>query len=66
MITRGRTNKPAGESHYRAVLTEEIVRAMRADYMPYVFSYAKCAKKYGVPAGAAQAAITRETWAHVK
>jgi hypothetical protein len=65
-MTRGRTNKPAGESHYRAVLTEDIVRAMRADYRPYAFSVAKCAKKHNVPFKAARAAITRETWAHVK
>lgn len=64
-MSRGLQNKPSGESHYRAVLTEEIVLALRADYRPYVFSARKCAEKHCVPFKAAQAAINYETWRFV-
>ena len=35
------------EMHHRAKLTKEQVKAIRADYKPWVFGYASLAKKYG-------------------
>ena len=66
MKSSGLFNKPNGRSHYRATLTEDQVRALRADYVPFAFSYAKCAAKHGCTAKAARAAINFETWRHVK
>ena len=65
MKSTGLFNKPCGQSHYRAVLTEEKVRGLRRDYIPFVFSVQKCADKYGCSYTAAKQAIEYETWAHV-
>ncbi len=37
-----------GTKHHKSKLTEGMVRAMRAEYIPYVNGYKKMAKKFGV------------------
>lgn len=64
-MTRGLNNKPCGSSHYRAKLTEEKVRSIRASYKPYAFSAAKCAAMAGCSLQTAQDVISFETWRHV-
>lgn len=46
-IARSLTGHRMGEHHHRAKLTDAQVRAMRADYVPYVISIRALARKYG-------------------
>lgn len=64
-MTRGLQNKPNGESHYRSVLTEEMVRSIRKDYIPRVFTMRECAEKYRKPLGTIRGVILYSTWRHV-
>lgn len=43
---RAPTGHICGQSHYRARLSDEQVKNLRADYKPFVFSIQKCADKY--------------------
>jgi hypothetical protein len=45
-VTRNHTGHRIGACHQRAVLSSEQVKAMRADYIPYVFGLTKVARKY--------------------
>ena len=54
-----------GEGRYNAVVTEEIVRQIRKDYIPFKFGYIKVAKKYGIKTRVVQKIIEGETWKHV-
>jgi len=51
-----------GENHYKALLTEEQVRDIRASDLPPV----ELAKKYNVHRGAIHAVLKGDTWKHVK
>ena len=37
-----------GVKHHASKLTEDIVRALRREYVPYVMGYKKLSEKYGV------------------
>lgn len=67
MIAKGRRRAASkvarGEDVTLSKLTEEKVRAMRAE-PPMTFK--KLGAKYGVTAGTANKVILRQTWAHVK
>jgi|TARA_R110001606_G_scaffold351191_1_gene501356 hypothetical protein len=46
-MIRNHTGHRMGECHQKARLSAEQVKAMRAEYIPYVVSIGKLAKKYG-------------------
>lgn len=54
-----------GESHGRALLTEEQVRAIRAEYTGAYGALPKLAQKYGVGKPVIERIVRRETWKHV-
>jgi hypothetical protein len=60
-ITRSLTCHLLGESHHRAKLTDDQVRAMRAEYVPYVFSIRALARKYGCGLSTARDIVTYAT-----
>lgn len=47
MITRLHTGHRAGQSHPRAKLTDEQVKAIRKAYKPYVVGYEMLARQFG-------------------
>lgn len=51
-----------GERHHKTTITEEMVRALRAD----VGTYSVLGAKYGISRSAAHCVKTGKTWAHVK
>lgn len=63
MVIKGRCHK--GEECPRARLTDDIVRKIRAEYIPSVVSYRMLAEQYGVGTTAIQFVIQRKTWKHV-
>ena len=54
-----------GEKHHKARLTPDLVRQLRAEYMPYVRGYHTLGKKYGVPWRTVCDAVNYATWRHV-
>lgn len=52
--------------HHRAKLSDNAVRAMRADYLPYVRGYEYIAKKYGCGISTARDICTYRTRRSVK
>lgn len=54
-----------GERHGRAKLTDDAVRAMRAEYATGDTSYKKLAAKFGVSKPAVWHVISRRAWSHV-
>ena len=48
-MKRNHTGHRMGQDHHRAKVSDEIVKAMRADYIPHVFGYRQVGEKYGVP-----------------
>jgi hypothetical protein len=63
MVAKGRQAR--GTKNGNAVLTEEGVRAIKADYRPRVFGLRKLAKKYGVYYTAIYKVLLGESWSHV-
>jgi len=64
---KGRVVVPRGEAAGRAMLTEEAVKAIRAEYVKGKrgHGYPALAAKYGVGASTIQAVIERRSWAHI-
>lgn len=60
---RGRSVR--GEQQHDAKLTEEVVRKMRAEYVPGKMGFHRLGKKYGVSKRAARLAITGFLWRHI-
>lgn len=54
-----------GEKHYSAVLTEDLVRQLRKEYVPGD-SWMALEKKYGINRGVIRPAVLGRTWKHVK
>jgi hypothetical protein len=52
--------------HHRAKLPDSTIRAMRADYFPYVRGYEWIAKKYGCGISTARDIITFRTRRNVR
>ena len=46
-IDRAPSGHRCGQSHYKAKFSDEIVRKIRSEYLPYVRSYEVLARKYG-------------------
>lgn len=63
-VTKGRWGKRGckGESHGRAIVTEDIVRAIRASSA----TARECAETYGLSIGAVRHIRARRTWTHVE
>ena len=59
----GRSNK--GERHGLARLTEEKVKAIRAEYATGIASYESLGRKHGVTGSAILAVVRRRNWKHV-
>ena len=64
---RGRHHDCRGTLNGRAVLTEELVLQLRAEYRPGVRGKgaAKLAKKYGISPAQAWRVVSGESWSHV-
>lgn len=54
-----------GESHPRALLTDEAVRQIRAKFRPRVYTRSMLAREYGVKPRTIKAVISRQLWGHV-
>lgn len=54
-----------GSRHGNAVLTEEIVEAMRRDYKPRVVTRPMLADRYGVGLGTVKDVLSGKSWRHV-
>lgn len=54
-----------GMKHGMAILTDAKVRAIRAEYQPYVMSRVALAKKYGVSRATINQVLSRKHWKHV-
>ena len=54
-----------GMKHGMAILTDAKVRAIRAEYRPYVLSRTELAKKYGVSRSTINQVLSRKHWKHV-
>jgi len=63
MVDRGRSLK--GVAHHRALVTEDIVRAIRASYVPRKVTLKALGSQYGLSETAVHAIVTRKTWSHV-
>lgn len=63
-VSKGRWGKRGckGESHGRAIVTEEMVRAIRISPA----TARECAQEYGLSIGAVRHIRARRTWAHVE
>lgn len=62
---KGRHWAQCGENHCRAVLTEELVRKIRAEYVPKKGNAHKLARKYGFEGPTIVRVVKRETWKHI-
>lgn len=63
MLDRGRQLR--GSAHPMAIVTEEIVRDIRARYVPRKVTLKVLGQEYGLSEGAIHAIITRRNWSHV-
>lgn len=63
MLSKGRGS--VGERHYKAVLTDELVRKLRSEYQPGD-SWMELERKTGINRGVLRPAILGITWKHVK
>lgn len=63
MIERGRSAK--GTMMPQAKLTDDIVRQMRREYIPYVVSTPMLARKYGIDVKNCYNIVTGRAWKHV-
>jgi len=62
---KGRRADTRGEKAGRAILTEEIVRQLRTEYVPRKMSAKKLSEKYSLPYWAVYDAINRRSWGHI-
>ncbi len=62
-ITHGTDN--SGERNPWAKLTDDVVRALRREYVPRKVTFQKLADKYGITKGNVIHVIKRHTWKHV-
>ncbi len=65
MAEKGRAKTDRGEAHWRAVLTDAKVIAMRADYKSGTISLYRLAAKNGCSFSTAQRVIKRTNWRHL-
>jgi hypothetical protein len=63
MVAKGRGTR--GVQFYNAKLTDDTVRAIRAEYQTGSISHRKLAQRYGVSEPAIQHMLTGKTWRHV-
>lgn len=54
-----------GEQHNMARLTEDQVRAIRSEYVPFKVKQQTLADRYGVCVGTIKSIVNRWTWAHL-
>ena len=59
------TGKRKGERHHLAKLTDDDVRAIRAEYVPRVVTQRFLAKKYGVSHAAIGLIVLGKNWPHI-
>lgn len=62
---RGEDFKSQGEDHYRAKLTEDIVRRIRSLYVPYAYGCQRIADELGLTEAAVRSVVKRRSWKHV-
>jgi hypothetical protein len=58
-------NPSKGEKHHASKLTEDIVRAIRARYIPRKITHEMLGREYGVNGSVISEVINRKAWAHV-
>lgn len=59
-------NPPKGEANNRAIVTEEIVRAIRAEYVPRKVSQERLGKKYGLSRSAVCHIVSGKNWRKIQ
>jgi len=62
---RGEDFKSQGEDHYGAILTDEMVQRIRAEYVPYKRSFNQMAREIGVSESCVRLAYHRKSWKHI-
>lgn len=62
---KGRHWAQRGENHCRAILTEELVKKLRAEYVPGHGGGWRLARKYNLQGPTVMRVIKRETWKHI-
>lgn len=60
-----RRSKKRGSEHHNAILTENDVRAIRNDYIPYKYGFGSLAKRHKVDRKTIVRIIQRKTWTHI-
>lgn len=63
--TRGRQRTPRGTAHKLAKLSDDDVRAIRAEYAAGGIGFKRLGAKWGVAESLARRIVIRESWAHV-
>jgi hypothetical protein len=53
-VRRNHRGYRVGEGHHRAKVSDAVVRAMRARYVPFVFGLHRVAREFGVPVSTAR------------
>jgi hypothetical protein len=65
MVSKGRNKTDRGERHGRAVLNNEKVLAIRAQYKEGLIGFGTLAKRFNCSPSTIQRVINRKNWAHV-
>jgi hypothetical protein len=65
MVAKGRANRPTGEKHTRAKLTEAAVRGIRKGNDDGL-SYSDLAAKFKIHRATIAQVVTRKTWKHIE
>lgn len=62
---KGRSARLKGEAHPAAILTDEVVVAMRSEYQSGGVTQRALAQKYGIHKGTVSDVITGDRWGHI-
>lgn len=65
MYSKGRRRAPVGSKNPRAIVTEELVKQIRNEYVPKYGNLTKIAKKYGLSVSAMGLLINKTNWSSV-
>ena len=64
MVQKNRANRPYGPRHFRTALTEDQVRAMRAEWATGI-TQNQLARKYGISTSGIHGILHRRVWRHI-
>ena len=60
-MTRAPSGHRCGADHQNAILSDEVVKAIRAEYKPYVYGYGKIARARDIPVSTVRDICTMRT-----